>query len=156
MRRGQRLLVESTMPLNDFGFNILHQGIYCLFCEDDKTYVGQSRRIESRFLEHESKKPVKCFVLEHISDPFGIIYSKVISPEKVLDTCEALWIAILEPDLNIQKPKLRIDCHGFVSGYCTNPGNNYERPSQLLRRQVASALKWSLEKQNQWMGELCL
>lgn len=156
MRRRQKQLVESTIPLNGFGFNNLHQGIYCLFCENDKTYVGQSRRIESRFSEHRNKKPIKCFVLEHINNPSSIIYSKVISPEKVIDTCEALWIAILQPELNIQKPKLHVDHHGCVLGYCTNPGENYEKPNQLLMRQVASALKWPLEKQNQWMGELWL
>lgn len=156
MRRKQRQYVSELTFLNDFGFNIVHQGIYCLFCEDDTTYVGQSKRMQTRYLEHENKKPKRCFILEHIDNPSGIFYRKIVSVDKVLDTCEALWIAILDPDLNIQRPKLHIDERGFVSGYCVKQGESYEKPSQQLMRKVASALNWPLEKQNKWMGELFL
>jgi len=148
MRRTQKALVQGKPLLNDFGFNIIQQGIYCLFCEDDKTYVGQSCRIERRLLEHETKKPERCYVLEIIDDLHNIRYDKVISIDKVLDTCEALWMAILDPELNIQRPKLNITSRGEVSGYCINPGQHYQKPSQQLMRQVASALRWSLEEQN--------
>ncbi|MGG6241772.1 GIY-YIG nuclease family protein [Nodosilinea sp. AN01ver1] len=155
MKRFQKRRVEETIPLNDFGFNLVHNGIYCLFCEDDKTYVGQSKCIEIRYQEHGIKRPTKAFILEHI-DPYSILYRNVISSDKVMDTCEALWIAILEPDLNIQLPKLKIDSYGKISGYCVTPGKSYEKPSQNKMRQIAAALGWSLEKQDKWMGQLCL
>ncbi|HEY9879091.1 MAG TPA: GIY-YIG nuclease family protein, partial [Leptolyngbyaceae cyanobacterium] len=106
--------------VDDLGFNHVFNVIYCLFCEDDKTYVGRSKRIDLRYQQHEAKKPRRGYVLEHINLS-SIRYRNVISPDKVLDTCEALWIAILQPDLNIQRPKLKIDSRGIVVGYCATP-----------------------------------
>lgn len=127
MRRRQKVLVQEKLLLNDFGFNVIQQGIYCLFCEDGKTYVGQSNRIERRLLEHEAKKPERCYVLESLDDLHNIRFTKVISIDNVMDTCEALWMAILQPDLNIRRPKLQINSRGEVSGYCINPGQHYQK-----------------------------